>query len=296
MSVGRGANPALMDRRRFVGLAATAGAAAMAGALLGGCAGEEEHASEGAATPGQEPAATAAPSPAAPETRATLVAVFSRTGHTLQVAERIHELVESDFFRIEPAATYPEDYDEMLETAQREQDDDARPALASVVENWDDYDTVYLGHPIWWAHVPQIMKSFVEQHDLAGKTVIPFATSGWVEHRRRAARPRGAVSGRDLRRRADARRGRRGRAARPRGRLARQREPAIAPCSDRLGDRRNRLPRGRRCDGLVLLRAAQACGNALAQRQTAPRNTEGPFSSYRLSVRTRLVSVFVSGW
>lgn len=178
MSVGRGANPALMDRRRFVGLAATAGAAAMAGALLGGCAGEEEHASEGAATPGQEPAATAAPSPAAPETRATLVAAFSRTGHTLQVAERIHELVESDFFRIEPAATYPEDYDEMLETAQREQDDDARPALASVVENWDDYDTVYLGHPIWWAHVPQIMKSFVEQHDLAGKTVIPFATSG----------------------------------------------------------------------------------------------------------------------
>lgn len=66
----------------------------------------------------------------------------------------------------------------MLETAQREQDDDARPALASAVENWDDYDTVYLGHPIWWAHVPQIMKSFVEQHDLAGKTVVPFATSG----------------------------------------------------------------------------------------------------------------------
>lgn len=183
MSAGRGANPALMDRRRFVGLAAAAGAAAMAGALLGGCAGEEERASEGAApegaaTPGQEPAATAAPSPAAPEAGATLVAVFSRTGHTLQVAERIHELVESDFFRIEPAAAYPEDYDEMLETAQREQDDDARPALASAVENWDDYDTVYLGHPIWWAHVPQIMKSFVEQHDLAGKTVIPFATSG----------------------------------------------------------------------------------------------------------------------
>lgn len=178
MSAGRGANPALMDRRRFVGLAATAGAAAMAGALLGGCAGEEERAPEGAATPGQEPAATAAPSPAAPETRATLVAVFSRTGHTLQVAERIHELVESDFLRIEPAAAYPEDYDEMLETAQREQDDDARPALASAVENWDDYDTVYLGHPIWWAHVPQIMKSFVEQHDLAGKTVVPFATSG----------------------------------------------------------------------------------------------------------------------
>lgn len=177
MSAGREANPALMDRRRFVGLAATAGAAAMAGALLGGCAGEEERAPEEAAAPEGEAAAVAS-SPAAPEAGATLVAVFSRTGHTLQVAERIHELVESDFFRIEPAAAYPEDYDEMLETAQHEQDDDARPALASVVENWDDYDTVYLGHPIWWAHVPQIMKSFVEQHDLAGKTVIPFATSG----------------------------------------------------------------------------------------------------------------------
>lgn len=150
----------------------------MAGVMLGACAAEEERSPEAAQTPAQNAPSADAPSPAARPAGAALVAVFSRTGHTLQAAEHIHELVESDFFRIDPAAAYPEDYDEMLETARREQDDDARPALANVVENWDDYDTVYLGHPIWWSHVPQIMKSFVEQHDLSGKTVIPFATSG----------------------------------------------------------------------------------------------------------------------
>ena len=175
MSGTRGANGAIMDRRRFIGLTAAAGAAAMAGALLGGCASEER---APAAAPAQETPAADAPSPAAPAAGAALVAVVSRSGPTLQAAERIPELGESDFFRIEPVEAYPDDYDEMLAWAQREQDEDARPALAAFVENWDDYETVYLGHPIWWSHVPQIMKTFVEQHDLAGKTVIPFATSG----------------------------------------------------------------------------------------------------------------------
>lgn len=107
-----------------------------------------------------------------------LVAVFSWSGNTFQVAERINQLVDSDLFRIEPAEPYTQDYNELLDVAQAEQDADARPALAATVEGWDGYDTVYLGYPVWWYEAPQIIKAFVEAHDFSGKVVYPFATSG----------------------------------------------------------------------------------------------------------------------
>ena len=94
------------------------------------------------------------------------------------MAERIADDVGCGLFRIEPATPYTQDYDEMLQIAQDEQAADTLPALASTVPNWDAYDTVYLGFPTWWSHLPQIVKSFAAEHDLLGKVVYPFNTHG----------------------------------------------------------------------------------------------------------------------
>lgn len=176
----------LMDRRRFLGLAVAAGVTALAGGALAGCAsGAEQGAPRAADTssntssaPSTEPA-TETPAASTPtEPGKVLVAVFSWSGNTLQLAQHINSRVESDFFRIEPVAPYTSDYNEVLDVAQREQEEDYRPALAASIENWDSYDTVCLGYPVWWYHAPQIIKTFVSQYDLTGKTVVPFSTSG----------------------------------------------------------------------------------------------------------------------
>ncbi len=174
---------AIINRRRFIGLAATAGATALFGGALAGCSSEstEPRASQSAAdeaAPERPTDTGAAASPEATASSQALVAVFSWSGHTAQVADRIHELVKSDYFRIEPAEPYTDDYNALLDVAQREQDEDYRPALAASVDNWDEYDTIYLGFPVWWYHVPQIIKTFVTEHDLTGKTVAVFGTSG----------------------------------------------------------------------------------------------------------------------
>lgn len=108
----------------------------------------------------------------------TLVAVFSWSGNTLQVAERINEQVESDLFRIEPAVPYTTSYDEVLDVAQAEQQSGALPEFVGDVQGWGQYDTIFLGYPVWWYDAPQIIKSFAAAHDFEGKTVVPFCTSG----------------------------------------------------------------------------------------------------------------------
>lgn len=179
-----------LDRRRFLGLAAAAGATALFGGALAGCSSEDAAQPRASAdteseTAPEQPTDAVAASPETAEEAAAgaaptraLVAVFSWSGHTAQVADRIHELVESDCVRIEPVEPYADDYNALLDVAQREQDDDYRPALAASVDNWDEYDTIYLGFPVWWYHVPQIIKTFVTEHDLTGKTVAVFGTSG----------------------------------------------------------------------------------------------------------------------
>lgn len=171
------ADRAAIDRRVFVKLAAGAGASLLATGLLGGCSSPS---AEDETEPAPTSSSESVPQQEAPASEAskTLVAVFSWSGNTLQVAERINHLVESDLFRIEPAESYTQDYNELLDVAQAEQDADARPALAATVENWDDYGVVYLGYPVWWYEAPQIIKTFVEAHDFSDKVVYPFATSG----------------------------------------------------------------------------------------------------------------------
>ena len=106
-----------------------------------------------------------------------LVAYFSWSGNTETVADLIAQQTGGDLFEIVPATPYTDDYDTLLDVARQEQSEDARPALASTVENWDSYDVVFVGYPNWWSDAPMAVYTFLESHDFTGKTLIPFNTS-----------------------------------------------------------------------------------------------------------------------
>lgn len=110
-----------------------------------------------------------------------LVAYFSATGTTEQVAQQAAEILGADIYEIVPEEPYTE-ADLAYYTggrADQEQDDpSARPAINGSVENMSQYDTVLLGYPIWHGQAPRIISTFLESYDFAGKTVIPFVTSG----------------------------------------------------------------------------------------------------------------------
>jgi flavodoxin len=107
-----------------------------------------------------------------------LVAYFTRTGNTRVIADKVRLALGADAFPIEPAAPYPEDYEATVRQAKRESDSGYRPPLAATVPNIRAYETVFLGFPIWGETVPPVIRSFLAQHDLAGKTLVPFLTHG----------------------------------------------------------------------------------------------------------------------
>ena len=103
-----------------------------------------------------------------------LVAYFSWGGTTQRMAQEIVRQTGADIFRIEPVVPYPTEYTPCTEVAREEKDNNARPAIANEVENWDDYDTVFIGCPVWWWTTPMIICTFTERYDFEGKTVVPF--------------------------------------------------------------------------------------------------------------------------
>jgi len=105
-----------------------------------------------------------------------LVAYFSWGGTTQRMAQEIVNQTGADLFRIEPVVPYPTDYTECTEVAQEEKNNNARPAIAGEVENWEQYDTVFIGCPVWWWTTPMIICTFAESYDFEGKTVVPFCT------------------------------------------------------------------------------------------------------------------------
>ena len=105
-----------------------------------------------------------------------LVAYFSWGGTTQRMAEEIVRQTGADIFRIEPVVPYPTEYTPYTEVAREEKDNNARPAIAGEVENWSDYDTVFIGCPVWWWTTPMIICTFAESYDFEGKTVVPFCT------------------------------------------------------------------------------------------------------------------------
>ena len=112
----------------------------------------------------------------------TLVAFFSATGTTMDVANRLARTTGSDLFAIVPADPYTSAdlnwRDKQSRSTLEAADPSCRPAITSKVERIEDYDTIFLGFPIWWYVAPAIINTFLESYDLAGKTIVLFATSG----------------------------------------------------------------------------------------------------------------------
>ncbi len=107
-----------------------------------------------------------------------LIAYFSWGGNTRGVAEEIQAQTGADLFEITCVEPYSNDYNTVLEEAQRDQNAQARPELADHVENMDEYDIVMIGYPNWWASIPMPIASFLEEYDFSGKLILPFCSHG----------------------------------------------------------------------------------------------------------------------
>ena len=112
-----------------------------------------------------------------------LVVYYSASGNTKRVAEDIAEAAGGNLFEITPTESYTSDdlnWTNSDSRVSREHDDESLrdvPLTTTEVENWDDYDTVFIGYPIWWGIAAWPVDNFVKNNDFTGKTVIPFATS-----------------------------------------------------------------------------------------------------------------------
>lgn len=112
-----------------------------------------------------------------------LVVYYSATGNTAQVAQYIADATGGDLFEIQPVEPYTDDdlnwTDDNSRVSQEHADESLRDVelVADTVDNWDQYDTVFIGYPIWWGIAAWPVDGFVEANDFSGKTVIPFCTS-----------------------------------------------------------------------------------------------------------------------
>lgn len=111
------------------------------------------------------------------DSRKVLVVYFSHGGNTQKLAKEIYNQVGGDFRRIETVEAYP-DESELYDYTKQEQDENRRPELKDLDIDMSQYDTVFLGYPIWWYTYPQAILSFFDTYDLTGKTIVPFVTHG----------------------------------------------------------------------------------------------------------------------
>lgn len=111
-----------------------------------------------------------------------LVAYFSASGVTAKAAKALAEAAGADLYEIKPEKPYTSEdlnwNDKKSRSSVEMNDRTSRPAIAEKVENMEQYQTVFVGFPIWWYVAPTIINTFLESYDFSGKTVIPFATSG----------------------------------------------------------------------------------------------------------------------
>ena len=111
-----------------------------------------------------------------------LVAYFSASGVTAKVAEKLAGVIGADLYEIKPEQTYTDAdlnwQDKQSRSSVEMKDRSSRPAIGNKVENMEQYDTVFVGFPIWWYREPSIIDTFMEAYSFDGKNVIPFATSG----------------------------------------------------------------------------------------------------------------------
>lgn len=110
-----------------------------------------------------------------------LIAYFSATNNTENIANHLNEILDADLYEIVPETPYTSDdlnYNDSSSRSSQEMDNpDARPAISGSVDNMERYDVIFLGYPIWWGEAPRIINTFLESYDLSGKTIVPFCTS-----------------------------------------------------------------------------------------------------------------------
>lgn len=141
----------------------------------GGTAPDEPSPAQGAApetdnTPAAEAADASVP-----------IAYFSWSGNTAEMAAQIQKQTGGDLFEIVPIELYPTDYDECGEVVLAERDSNARPEIQNLPESIEQYDTIFIGYPIWWHTAPMIIGTFLESYDLSGVDVYPFTQSASMD-------------------------------------------------------------------------------------------------------------------
>lgn len=112
------------------------------------------------------------------EENSTVVIDGEVLGNTQYAAMVIQENTGADIYRIESQKPYTTNHEELVDIASQEQKENARPAIKDTIANFEQYDTVFIGYPIWWSDIPMIMYSFFDEYDFSGKTIIPFSTHG----------------------------------------------------------------------------------------------------------------------
>ena len=106
----------------------------------------------------------------------TLVAYFSYSGNTREIAGYIKDLTGGELFEIQTVKPYPAEYEPCTVVARKEMESNARPPVKGKVNDIRQYDTIFIGCPSWWHTAPMVVLTFLESYDLSGKTVIPFCT------------------------------------------------------------------------------------------------------------------------
>ena len=110
-----------------------------------------------------------------------LIAYFSATNNTENIANHLNDILDADLYEIVPETPYTADdlnyNDSSSRSSQEMNDPDSRPVISDSVENMEQYDVIFLGYPIWWGEAPRIINTFLESYDLSGKTIAPFCTS-----------------------------------------------------------------------------------------------------------------------
>ena len=128
------------------------------------------------------PAPNPTPDPEPSDSSRILIAYFSATNNTENIANHLNAILDAGLYEIVPETPYTStdlNYSDSSTRATREQNDaSARPAISGSVDNMADYDVIFLGYPIWWGQAPRIISTFLESYDFAGKTIVPFCTSG----------------------------------------------------------------------------------------------------------------------
>ena len=105
-----------------------------------------------------------------------LVAYFSQSGNTQEIANQIKSATGADIFIIQPVTAYPSDYQTLVDQAKKEVNAGFKPALKSKVDNIDSYDIIFVGSPNWWSRIAPPVATFLSGYDFSGKTIVPFIT------------------------------------------------------------------------------------------------------------------------